>query len=234
VVVSIAVVSQTDSGIALRISVKDTGIGIAQEKQAMIFEQFAQADASTSRQFGGTGLGLAICKRLLELQGSRLQVISDVGRGSDFFFVQSFALAELSLAAKTEAIEPALSGQVRPLENVAILLVEDNAVNIMVAKALLERWGAAVDVALNGQEALDMLDLKRHTLVLMDMHMAVMDGYEATRRMREDGVRIPIVALTASVPTNTEQHLEIHGLDGIVLKPIVSDELLKGILAHLG
>ena len=232
VLLDVKVDSQNNETITLTIRIEDTGIGIAQEKQKLIFEQFTQADTSTSRNFGGTGLGLAICKRLLELQGSSLHLISEDGKGSVFYFTQTFAkvtTAEKKAEALTEKLPTEES---RPLTGISILLVEDNEVNILVAQAFLERWGATIDVALNGQEALNKLDTSRHRLILMDMHMPVMDGYEATRLMRENGVSIPIVALTASLPREVEDRIKDTGISGIVVKPFVPDDLFRVILHH--
>jgi CheY-like chemotaxis protein len=226
--------SQTDNSITLTIRVEDTGVGIAQEKQKMIFEQFTQADTSTSRNFGGTGLGLAICKKLLELQGSALRLQSEPGKGSVFYFTQSFSKV-ISIPEKRAAIVDHMpSEESRPLTGISILLVEDNETNILVVKTFLERWGAGVDVAVNGQEALDMLDINKHRLVLMDMHMPVMDGYDATRRMRENGVRIPIVALTASLPREVEDRVRGMGVDDIIVKPFVPEDLFRIVLQYTG
>jgi signal transduction histidine kinase/ActR/RegA family two-component response regulator len=232
VLLNIAVDRQSATDITLTISVEDTGIGIAQEKQKMIFEQFTQADTSTSRNFGGTGLGLAICKRLLELQGSVLHLNSEHGRGSVFYFTQTFSKV-VTTAKKMETRTDHLpTEESRPLTGVSILLVEDNEVNILVARTFLERWGATIDVAINGQEALDKVDVSRHKLVLMDMHMPVMDGYESARHMRERGIKIPIVALTASLPREVDDKIKTTGIDDIVVKPFVPDNLFKVILHH--
>lgn len=232
VLLNIQVAHQTNTDITLNIRVEDTGIGIAQEKQKIIFDQFTQADASTSRNFGGTGLGLAICKRLLELQGSTLHLTSEDGKGSVFYFTQTFPKAiitEKKMEAKTDRFPTEES---RPLKGIRILLVEDNEVNILVARTFLERWGADIDVALNGQEALSKLDTTKHKLVLMDMHMPVMDGYEATRLMRANGVTIPIVALTASLPREVDDKFKEAGVNDIVVKPFVPEELFKIILHY--
>lgn len=223
-----------DAGTTLRFAVEDTGIGIAPEKQHVVFEQFAQADTSTSRQFGGSGLGLAICKRLLELQGSRLELSSELDKGSTFCFILRFPLVDAPRAESPppSAATPAAVEE-HLLAGVPVLMVEDNPFNILVARAFLERWGAQVEVAHDGQQALAQLDVHHHRLVLMDMHMPVMDGYEATRRMRASGVRVPIIALTASVPSEIGTHLAETGLDAIVLKPIVPEELLRTILQHV-
>lgn len=232
VLLDIKVERQDKSSISLKISVEDTGIGIAQEKQKLIFEQFTQADASTSRNFGGTGLGLAICKKLLELQGTTLHLLSEQGKGSLFYFTQNFTKVIQEEKKPELSNDHAPSEESKPLQGMHILLVEDNEVNILVAKTFLERWGAIIDVAMNGQESLNMLDVNKHKLILMDMHMPVMDGYEATRRMRENGVKIPIIALTASLPREVNQRINEIGVDEIVVKPFVPDDLFRTILHH--
>lgn len=234
VLVEIIVESQTVSTITLLIRVEDTGIGIAQEKQKIIFEQFTQADTSTSRNFGGTGLGLAISKKLLELQGSALRLKSEQGNGSVFYFTQNFPKV-IASGKKTEApVVKTPAEESKPLKGICILLVEDNEVNILVARTFLERWGASIDIAMNGEEALAKVDERRHQLVLMDMHMPVMDGYEATRILRERGVRLPIIALTASLPREVDEKSQDTGIDDIIVKPFVPDEFFKVIYKHSG
>ena len=234
VALDIKVVNQTDEEITLTISIEDTGIGIAQEKQKIIFDQFTQADTSTSRNFGGTGLGLAICKRLLALQGVVLRLKSEDGKGSVFYFTQTFHKSHKE-EDKTEAVVDHMpTEESKPLTGISILLVEDNEVNILVAKNFLERWGATIDVAVNGQEAIDKLDTNRHKLILMDMHMPVMDGYEATRRLRAMGINIPIVALTASLPREVEDRVKNVGITDIVVKPFVPTNLFRIVLHYTG
>ena len=234
VLLEIRVKSQTNASITLTIRVEDTGIGIAQEKQKIIFEQFTQADTSTSRNFGGTGLGLAICKKLLELQGSALYLKSEDGKGSVFYFSQTFAKAISSGRNQEVVVNLLPTEESKPLSGISILLVEDNEVNILVAKAFLERWGASIDIATNGQEALDALDIHKHRLILMDLHMPEMDGYEATRLMREHGVKIPIVALTASLPREVEDRIKNMGINDIIVKPFVPDDLFRIVLHYTG
>lgn len=232
VAVSIEVKEETEKYITLKIQVRDTGIGISPENQRVIFDRFTQADSSTSRGFGGTGLGLAICKRILELQGSKLQLSSKAGRGSIFYFTQIFEKSTISHEEPAqEHLGPLL--QDKPLTGVAILLVEDNPMNVMVAQNFLKSWGAAVDVAVNGQEALDKLDRQKHHLILMDLHMPVMDGYESSKRMRADGVTTPIVALTANLPSEIEAEVKISGINDIVIKPFLPEELCKKILKYI-
>jgi signal transduction histidine kinase/ActR/RegA family two-component response regulator len=230
--VSLTVGAQTERDARVRIAVKDTGLGIPRHKQQQIFERFTQADTSTSRRFGGTGLGLAICKRILELQHVSLQLHSEVGRGSTFFFVQTFPKVKPATPAAPVPDAPT-TVRTRPLAAVEVLLVEDTPMNVRVAQGLIERWGGRVDVATNGQEALDRLDPLRHQLVLMDLHMPVMDGYEATRRLRARGETLPIIALTASLSSEVNLRAPSTGLDGIVVKPFKPDELLQVLLAHL-
>ena len=229
--VSINVVEQNELTIKLKIAVKDTGIGISKDKQALIFERFTQADSSTSRGFGGTGLGLAISKRILELQNTALQLISEEGKGSVFYFIQTFDKAGESLPEQKSKNQ--LPKQGKPFANMDILLVEDNPLNVMVAQTFLKRWGAGIDVAVNGAEALEKLDISKHKLILMDLHMPVMDGYQAARVMREKGVTIPIIALTANLPDEVKQEIQDAGIDDIVVKPFLPDELYGKVWYHI-
>lgn len=230
--VIIEVKNQTPRSITLDIKVKDTGIGISKAKQALIFERFTQADSSTSRGFGGTGLGLAICKRILELQGSTLHLESEVGMGSTFYFTQTFEKGPVII--EKQSIDnnlPLKEG--KPFTDISILLVEDNAMNVMVAQTFLKRWGATIDVAENGLEAVNKLDVTKHKLVLMDLHMPVMDGYEASRKIRAKGVTIPIIALTATIPAEVEYDIRQAGMNDIVAKPFLPDELYRKVLHYV-
>lgn len=229
--------SQNEGNYKLRLEVEDTGIGIPQDKMALIFERFTQADSSTSRSFGGTGLGLSIAKRILEMQQSRLEVKSEVGKGSTFWF-------ELTLPISTEKVEATnVTGLLAQemiddskqqlLAGACVLLVEDNNLNIKVATSFLQRWGATVEIALNGEEALEKLDAQKHHLVLMDLHMPIMDGYVATRKLRERGETLPIVALTASLAKEVEGDAFKAGLDGIIVKPFNPEDLRETIWRQL-
>lgn len=219
--------------VTLTISVEDTGIGIAPDKQKLIFERFTQADSSTSRSFGGTGLGLAICKKILNLQGSRLQLKSEQGKGSVFYFTQTFPVS-LSTTITEIAEQPDVAAGM-PLIGVRILLAEDNELNVLVARTFLEKWGATIDVAVNGQQAVEMLNPEKHHIILMDMHMPVMDGYQAISAIREKGIALPIVAITASLPAEVEERAQASGLkiDATVTKPFEPAAFLKIILRLL-
>ncbi len=231
--VDIFIKEQTELEVRLSIAVKDTGIGISPEKQKLIFERFTQADSSTSRGFGGTGLGLAICKKLLELQNSSLQLISEPGKGATFFFIQDF---EKSIKTTEQQIKESNipSEADKPFAGVHSLLVEDNAMNVLVAQNFLQRWGAKVEVAVNGLEAVKKLDPSLHSLILMDLHMPVMDGYEASTTIRKKGIKTPIIALTANLPNEIEERVARAGINDIVVKPFLPDELYRKVLHHLG
>jgi signal transduction histidine kinase len=224
---SVQVVAKNEAEVTLRISVEDTGIGIPLDKQKIIFDRFTQADSSTSRGFGGTGLGLAISKKILALQEVDLNLTSEPGKGSTFYFTQTFPIPEEpEIKIKIEK-DPALK-----LSGVKILIVEDNEMNILVLQNFLKRWGASFDIARNGQEAVDMLDTS-HQVILMDMHMPVMDGYEASKLLRERGETIPIIALTAGVALDIEASIYQIGITDIVTKPFIPDRLLEVILQSI-
>lgn len=227
---SVDVEDQTDIFITLKITVEDTGIGIDPEKQRLVFDRFTQADSSMNRSFGGTGLGLAICKNLLALQGVELELNSTPGRGSAFFYRQTF---QKSSQPVPEHQAPVKMFNEKALEGIPILLVDDQPMNILAARGILKRWGAVVDVAINGQEALEKLESSKPFLVLMDLQMPILNGYEATKQLRAKGIDIPVVALTASLVPEIEEKVREAGLNDIVLKPFNPQELLRVILKYI-
>jgi signal transduction histidine kinase/ActR/RegA family two-component response regulator len=207
----------------LAFSVSDTGIGIDPQLQFRIFEPFTQADTSTTRRFGGTGLGLSICVSLVELMGGLLQVESIPGAGSRFSFSLSLPIAA-GLAASSES----QNREIQLHSELPVLVAEDNLVNQKVAVALLRSFGLQADVAANGAEAVEKYLAGEYLAVLMDCQMPEMDGYEATRRIRQAGrAHVPIIALTAAT-SNTERQLALDaGMDGFVSKPVHRDELAR-------
>jgi signal transduction histidine kinase/CheY-like chemotaxis protein len=215
----------------LHFAVSDTGIGIAADKKELIFERFTQADSSTSRRYGGTGLGLSISQKILQLQGTSLMIDSEPGKGSTFSFTQRFPLSDEKLAHEKPAVK--FADDQKSLKGVEILLVEDNPMNVLVAQTFLERSGASIDVAVNGQEAIEKFDKQRHQLILMDLDMPVLDGYQATRLLRKQGETVPIIALTASLPYEVQYEVNQAGLSDIMVKPFNPDELHRVIMLHL-
>jgi len=232
VVLDITLIKETENQITLQFSIKDTGIGISKEKQKLIFERFTQADSSTSRGFGGTGLGLAISKKILELQNSTLQLESEEGKGSNFYFSQTFEKS-LQNPEQPEADMNLQTEDNKLLSGITVLLVEDNPINILVAQKFLERWGAKIVTASNGLEALNIVDPEKHDLVLIDLHMPVMDGYEASRKIREKGIDLPIIALTANLPGEIEDEIKLSGINDVVVKPFLPDELYRKVLHYV-
>ncbi|MFM2083688.1 MAG: hypothetical protein RLY95_506 [Pseudomonadota bacterium] len=209
------------------ISVEDTGIGIAEDKQSVIFESFTQANTNTTRKYGGSGLGLVITKRLLNLLGSDIQLRSELGVGSCFYFDIRFALAQsdASGAAPGTSIQKSAAPGSDGLAGLRILLVEDHPINIAVAKKILESWKATVEVAENGLIATQKFDPERFDVILMDIQMPVMDGYDATATLRAKGHTVPIIALTASASMSDMNKIIKCGMNDFVSKPFNPNDL---------
>ncbi|HRH69865.1 MAG TPA: ATP-binding protein [Flavobacteriales bacterium] len=223
------------AAVALRCSITDTGIGIAPDRLPHVFEEFTQAEEDHTRKYGGTGLGLAISKRLVEMQGGTISAESEVGRGSTFTFTIPYTL--LSATEGEPSWHSDTPGQVRSgvaFRDLRILLAEDNKMNVLVARKQLEHAipGVHIDVATNGQEAVEMVGRNDYDLVLMDVQMPVMDGYAATRAIRllgGDKSRIPILAMTANVMKPQVDRCLEAGMDGFVPKPFKPEQLLEAI-----
>jgi PAS domain S-box-containing protein len=216
----------------LKISVTDSGDGIAPELQDKLFERFTQADSSTTRRYGGTGLGLAICKRLAGLMDAKIGVTSELGVGSTFWFTQAAdripAVAKLAQAAGAASLSRTSMPAAQTAESIRVLLADDNAVNRMLTKRILERIGCRVETANDGRDAVACLQNMPFDLVLMDCHMPQMDGFAATRIMRQTQTglrRIPIIALTASVTARDREECLIAGMDDFLAKPVEVDRL---------
>jgi len=211
-------------GHELHFVVRDTGIGIAKDKQAGVFDAFTQADTSTTRRFGGTGLGLTICSRLVQLMGGRLWLESAEGQGSSFHFTLQVQIALPQTSAQALPA-PVLVPTTRALQ---VLLVEDHPINQMLATTLLKKWGHTVTLAQNGQEAVQLFASKSWDMVLMDMQMPVMGGLEATRLIRAAepaGQHTPIVAMTANAMEADRQACLQAGMDDHLAKPFNASDL---------
>ena len=233
--VSATVRDSNDGPAELHFAVSDTGIGIPEESRGVIFEAFRQADGSTSRTYGGTGLGLTISSRLVELMGGEITVESKPGAGSVFrFYVKTQAAI-----APPEGATPALDVSPRAASRrLHVLLAEDNAVNQKVATALLSRRGHSVVVVDNGRLAVERTERETFDVILMDLQMPDVDGWSATRQIRERdgrrGVYVPIIALTAHAMSEAQERCLAAGMDAVVVKPFDPAQLYMAIERLVG
>ncbi len=230
---TIAVARREEDMLWLDFTVKDTGIGVPQEKLTHIFEKFSQAESSTVRQYGGTGLGLTITKLLLELMGSEIKVETEVGKGSKFFFRLPVKEATIEKPVRKISVE---MGDTLALQDLKLLLVEDVEINRNILLQFFQKWWQLQpDEALNGKEAVEKANQKQYDIVLMDVRMPIMDGYEATRRIREiPGYEdIPILALTADKNLEVQQAQKATQFNDLLTKPFDPGQLKQRILYHL-
>ncbi len=210
-------------------AVMDSGIGIQKKHQEKIFESFTQADANTTRQYGGSGLGITISDKILQLMNTKLQVESEFGKGSTFSF--ALRLNKSSIVSKNKIVLKESGNYALP--STSILLAEDNKINQMVAKRFLEKWGAKVNVVENGKEALNAAMAAKFDIILMDLDMPIMDGYQSANLIKNNNATIPIIALTAASFDDMQVYLLKKGFADVVQKPFVPDELYKKIAAVL-
>lgn len=227
ITISVKKIAENDTSYTLRFSVKDTGIGISEDKLVTIFDRFTQAEESTTRRFGGTGLGLNIVKQLIELQQGVINVKSTPGKGSEFYFIISFGKAFAGNGKETVAKEP--EEQI-PAQKLSVLLLEDNILNQKLAKSVIDEFGFSLDIANNGEEGIDMFLKKPYDLILMDLQMPVKDGYQTTEYIRSElKSDIPIIAMTAHSLVGEQQKCFDIGMNGYVPKPFKQAELLNEI-----
>ena len=223
-------------GDVVEFAVRDTGIGIAPEQQGLIFDGFSQAEASTSRRFGGSGLGLTISQHLVALMGGTLKVDSSPGKGSTFRFAVRLLPAALPVAVPSLALPALAGGQGKRLAGLRLLVVDDNELNLQVARELLLHEGASVDVAGGGVDAVRLVlaATPRHDAVLMDAMMPDLDGYESTRRIRSHAhlQQLPVIAMTANTMSGDRELSLAAGMNDHVGKPIELDLLVETVLRH--
>ncbi|MDT8416051.1 MAG: ATP-binding protein [Flavobacteriaceae bacterium] len=214
--VRVQLLSQDEDKVTIEFTVADTGIGIPEEKIGKIFENFQQASSGTSRLYGGTGLGLAIVKQLVEPQGGSIRVQSRVGEGSVFSFVLSFL--KTTEAAELEAEIMELDSEIK---NIKVLVAEDIALNQLLMRTLLDDFGFECDIAANGNIAVEKMQANQYDIVLMDLQMPQMNGFEATQHIRNQmNLDIPIIALTADVTTADLAKCRAVGMNDYIAKPV--------------
>ena len=226
----------------LRFTVVDNGIGIPKEKQARLFDPFSQVDSSSGRQYSGTGLGLSICKKLIELMGGKLGVDSEEGQGSSFWFTLRLKGFSCEIAQNGNADAKDMSKKQTEHSEAPpqgkILLVDDNEVNRMVLEETFRKTNADITVAENGQQAIDFCTKQFFDLILMDCRMPLVDGYEATRKIRnhyeeQETPGTVIIALTADATSNAENKCQSVGMDGFLLKPLDTGKLQNILDSYL-
>ena len=225
--------SQNDSRVLLRFEVQDSGEGISKEKQKAIFENFTQGSMQINRKFGGTGLGLSIVKNLLNLMDSEIHLESELGQGSLFYFELTFEALEPATPQehKSNVIPEPLSNDI--MHNKKILIVEDNKINQMITRKILEKNKVICDVADNGTIAISKVENNHFDLILMDIHMPGISGIEATREIRKFNETIPIIALTAVTLEESLDEFYLNGFNDIIPKPYKTEEFFQKINRYL-
>ena len=225
---------QEENNVSLQFYVSDTGVGISKDKQEKIFESFTQERTDTSRIFGGTGLGLTISKKLVDLQGGTIRVESTKGEGSTFYVDLDYELGDESQVDKLQSDKRISS---KSLEGIKVLLVEDNLINQKVMTRFLEKWHMEITVANNGNEALNKVNEEHFHIILMDLQMPMMDGYQSSQAIRTiDDQRkrnIPIIALTAAALKEVKEKVYASGMNDFITKPFNPVELQEKLEYHV-
>jgi CheY-like chemotaxis protein/anti-sigma regulatory factor (Ser/Thr protein kinase) len=223
--VKVVELSRNADQVCLQFCVSDTGIGISPAKQRQLFQAFSQADTSVTRTYGGTGLGLVISKQLVEQMGGSIELKSQEGVGSSFLFTVMLGITDLVGVRNSEPhpIQLFNNPEFQNLPGARVLLVEDNEINRIVLKELLEKQGIQVQIAENGVEALNNLEHNGYDCVLMDVQMPIMDGFQATRRLKEISTLkdIPVIAMTANAMQQDRQKCLEVGMVDFISKPIL-------------
>jgi two-component system sensor histidine kinase/response regulator len=221
----------TENTVNIKFAVTDTGIGISPESFNIVFDPFMQDQQVIDNDYGGTGLGLAITKRLVELHKGTIAVSSELGKGTTFSFSINFAISPEAIVAKPAALP--VNTTDNNLRGMNILVVDDNKMNLMIAGKFLKRWNAQVQEALNGQIAVDMVNHNSYDLIIMDLQMPVMDGFEATSVIKQAWPNLPIIALTADAMPETYQKALAAGMVDYLTKPFVPEVLYSKLAKHI-
>ena len=233
IIVSASLLEKNEENVIIGFSVKDTGIGIPNDRLSVIFDPFVQASSDTTRKYGGTGLGLSICRNLVELQGGKISAHSEENAGTTFNFTLPYSVGSVDLLAEELKVEVNFSDMGKK----RILVAEDVELNQFLAKHILESWGFSVDIANNGLEAVNCVKQKHYDLVLMDIQMPEMDGIVATQTIRkldiENKSNIPIIALTANALKGDDQRYLNAGMNDYITKPYTEERLYKVISKFL-
>lgn len=244
--VKVSCIEDRHNEATVKFAIRDSGIGIAEDKVLAIFEPFTQESITTTRQFGGTGLGLSIVKRLLDLQGGTIHVTSEIGTGSEFsvimeFLVSTDVIIPQEKVKKFDVADSKVNNNdsgTYQISKLQILIAEDNAVNVMLMKKLFSKWDITPVIAENGERAIELLQYGNFDVILMDLQMPVLDGLEATKIIRKmldpKKASIPIIALTASALFDIKDKVYNSGMNDYVSKPFKPNELLEKILGLVG
>ena len=233
VTVTLQVRERLQGSVLLDFAVSDTGIGIPEDRLGHVFEEFTQASSDIGARYGGTGLGLAISRKLVELHGGRLSVKSTLGKGSTFSFTLSLKVAPEEAQAPSSGAQ---GPEARQLHGLKVLVAEDNTINVLMLSQFLRDWGVAFDVVENGQQAVARVQEADYDMVLMDVRMPELDGYDATSAIRalphENFRRVPIIAVTASTRIGLEERIHAAGFTDFLGKPYKPEALAEKLVRH--
>jgi len=221
-----------NESVIVKFTVADTGIGIAAENLAMIFDPFMQESQASISGYEGTGLGLAITKRLVELHQSAISVISEPGKGTSFTFPIAFNIAKKEKRKENQPV-PATETKTAPdLTGMRILIVDDNKMNLMIASKFLKKWQVDVEEAISGSLAIEMVKNNNFDLIIMDLQMPVMDGFETTRIIKGTNPHIPVIALTADAMPETYNKALSAGMCDYLTKPFIPQVLFEKVAMY--
>ncbi|MFA0146899.1 transporter substrate-binding domain-containing protein [Vibrio lentus] len=229
---TVALIESDDNSLTMKVMVADTGIGVSDENLHKLFEAFSQADSTTTRRFGGTGLGLNISQKLVRAMGGQISVESVFGQGSEFSFVLTLPRSSVEELAEFKAQELQLDYQIE-FKGQRVLLVEDNELNQDLALAFFTRSNLNADLAENGKEALELAQSNEYEMIFMDLQMPIMDGFEATRLIREFNKDVPIIAMSANVFADAKQRAREAGVTDFLDKPIIIDKATSLITKYI-